>query len=456
MSAADKFREVFWRGYLDQVYEERIKDSGAIGLDRVRPSAFQRSRDEQIGIISRKARAGSYKFTAYKEKLISKGKDKPPRVISIPTVRDRIVLRALCDLLAEVFPDRRLELPQLTIESLSSALSSERFTEYVKIDLENFYPSVPHVLLLRSLRSKVRKKEILDLIQRAIENPTISSGKKGGEAPKEIRGVPQGLSISNILAEISLTSIDDAFGKDGSIWYKRYVDDILILASAGKGREIGNRVVLALRGLGLKPHPFDKDDSKSRVGNLNEPFSFLGYKIVGNSISIRRESVLRFESSLAGIFTSYRHRLSSATSPQRRERIFANFVWRLNLRLTGCVFKERRLGWVFYFSQINDTSCLRAVMNTLDSLLNRFGLESRVRPKSLIKVLYESRRRQTDTHKYIPNFDIMTVDEKRDILFMRLPRHRVERMTDEQIELAFERSMSAATRELEADLSSVS
>ncbi|CAM4123126.1 reverse transcriptase domain-containing protein [Bordetella muralis] len=456
MSAAKEFRDIFWFGNLGKIYEDRVKDSGAIGLDRVRPGGFQKSKDEQLKIVSRKVLAGSYKFTPYKEKLISKGKGKFPRVISIPTVRDRIVLRGLCDLLAVVYPDRRLELPQLTIGSLSEALRSGEYSEYVKIDLKDFYPSIPHDLLLRSIKRKIRKKEIVDLILRAVENPTVPSGRKGTGAERELRGVPQGLSISNILAEIALTTIDRLFGGNGQCWYKRYVDDILILTPAAKGRQIGDAVISALKSLGLEPHPFDKDDSKSKVGSLTESFSFLGYQVTNGSISIRRESVLKFESSLAGIFTSYRHNLATANTKEKRDRALSRFIWRLNLRLTGCIFKERRLGWVFYFSQINDTSCLRAVMNTVDSLLLRFALNSKVCPKSLIKVLYESRRRQTEMHRYIPNFDVMDVGQKRKILLMRLPKHRVRRMSDEQVEMAFDRNISIAIRELEADLASVS
>lgn len=456
MSAAKEFRDIFRFGNLGKIYEDRIKDSGAIGLDRVRPMSFQKSKDEQLKIVSRKVLDGSYRFTPYKEKLISKGKGRPPRVISIPTVRDRIVLRGLCDLLTIVFPDRRLELPQITIESLSHALRSGEYAEYVKIDLKDFYPSIPHDLLLRSIKRKIRKKEIVDLIQRAVENSTVSNGRRVAGSERELRGVPQGLSISNILAEIALTTIDRLFGESEKYWYKRYVDDILVLAPAGRGREIGDAIILALENLGLEPHSFDKEDSKSKVGSLIESFAFLGYQVANGSISIRRESVLKFESSLAGIFTSYRHNLTRANTKEKRDRALSKFIWRLNLRLTGCIFKERRLGWVFYFSQINDTSCLRAVMNTVDSLLKRFALHSKIRPKSLIKVLYESRRRQTERHRYIPNYDGMDVGQKRKILLLRLPKYQVVRMSDEQIEMAFDRSISIAIRELEADLVSVS
>ena len=42
---------------------------------------------------------GTYAFSKYKQKLISKGAGKAPREISIPTTRDRVALRALSDFL---------------------------------------------------------------------------------------------------------------------------------------------------------------------------------------------------------------------------------------------------------------------------------------------------------------------------------------------------------------------
>jgi RNA-directed DNA polymerase len=56
-------------------------------------------------ILKKKCLDGSYGFSPYVETLKSKGKGKHPRVIAIPTVRDRIVLLALKELLFKMFPD---------------------------------------------------------------------------------------------------------------------------------------------------------------------------------------------------------------------------------------------------------------------------------------------------------------------------------------------------------------
>ncbi len=456
VSAARIFKRTFLARNLRRLYNDRIKATGAIGLDRTRPANLEPILSAELEVVARKVGSGTYAFTAFKEKLISKGQGVPPRVVSIPTARDRIVLRGLCDFLGAVFPEAALALPQVAIDSLSSAMSSGKYAEYIKIDLKNFYPSIPHPVLFRALKKRIRKPEILALLESAIRTPTVPEirGSKGGKP--NLVGVPQGLAISNLLAEIALLSIDAPFKTRGDIWFNRYVDDILILTPAGASKAVADEVIAALTALGLTPHPPGASGSKSKIAPLTEPFTFLGYEIAGGSINIRRESVLRFESSLASIFTGYRHRLLRAKNPSEKVAAIDLCRWRLNLRITGCVFEGRRLGWVFYFSQITSTDRLRGVNRTIEALLDRFTLTGHIRPKSLIKTYYESKRKNKLSHAYIPNFDTMSIDEQRDILSLLLGSARIVKLSDKRVSELFRMRISAAVRELEADLSGAS
>lgn len=456
MTAARVFRRVFSPRGLRKIYFDHIRSKSAIGIDRVRPSRLEPHLKSELALISSKAQAGSYKFTAFKERLISKGQAKPPRVISIPTARDRITLRGLCQFLGEVFPSAKLELPHVAIESLRVALAAGKFTDFVKLDLENFYPSIPHSILFRALKRKIRKPEILAVLRGAVETPTVPESKGGKGSTPNAKGVPQGLAISNLLAEITLEAIDKEYKSRTDIWYFRYVDDILILTPPGKADSTAKEIADALVALGLKPHPPAHSGSKSKIAPLTTPFTFLGYEVDNSKISIRHESVLKFESSLASIFTSYRHRLIRATKPAEKDQAIALCRWKLNLRITGCIFEGKRLGWVFYFSQITTTARLRAVGHTVEALLKRFGLVGIIRPKSLIKAHYESRRKNKESHGYIPNFDTMTVAEKREILSILLGAHRIAKISDKRVGELFTMRIAMAVRELEADLAGLS
>lgn len=455
-SAARSFNRQFNFKNLKNIYFDKIKESGAIGIDRVRPSSFENNYKDEISLVVRKVANGNYKFTAYKEKLISKGAYSYPRQISIPTVRDRITLRALCNALTDVFPNAKLSLPQVVIESLKETISLGLHTEYAKIDLKNFYPSIPHALIKKSIKNKIRKKEFRDLIYSAISTPTVSERKGGKGVNKNSIGVPQGLSISNVLAEISLKEIDSEINLIPGIWYKRYVDDILILTPTGRAIEVANAVIKKLESIGLSPHPIGSIESKSKVGSLSENFNFLGYEINNEGVGIKKDSILRFESSLAKVFTAYRHALSNSKNNKDKQRAIAYCQWKINLRITGCIFNGKRMGWVAYFSQVSKTAQFRSVNHTIRKLTKRFGLEEDIRPKSLIKTYYEWQRGDKDSYRYIPNFDSLTIEQQREIVSLWIGVEEASKLSSASVNRMFNYKISSSVKELEQDISGFS
>ncbi|OUG57306.1 hypothetical protein AZZ86_003358 [Klebsiella pneumoniae] len=218
MTASRIFKKSFSEKNLLKIYKERIKESGAIGIDRVRPSKLDTTIKDEVKFISEKVMSGNYKFTAYKEKLISKGANSNPRQISIPTARDRITLRALCECLTGIYPDSRLRLPHKVIDSLKVALASGLYSEYAKIDLRTFYPSIEHSLIINVIKNKIRKKEIRNLIMSSLVVPTVNEFKGSKGVSPNVKGVPQGLAVSNILAEISLSNFDKEINELPNIW----------------------------------------------------------------------------------------------------------------------------------------------------------------------------------------------------------------------------------------------
>ncbi|NYT64739.1 reverse transcriptase [Alcaligenaceae bacterium] len=452
MSASKSFRRRFHAKNLKTIYKERIREARATGLDRMRPANLYKTLDEEISNITRKVEDGSYKFTAYKQKLISKGAGQAPRVLSIPTARDRIVLRALCQVLQDVYPDAIPSIPQATIQEVKTALSSGKFNAFVRLDLRNFYGSIVHAQLQKQIKKRIRKKTLLRLVNIAIQTPTIPEGTSSGDAELNLIGIPQGLSISNQLAEITIRHVDNIFNKKADIAYFRYVDDILILVAADQAEAVAIEAMALLKLHDFEPHDPKVPNSKSRIGKFSEPFSFLGYQIDNGKLSVRPESIHKLESALAAVLTNHRYRMTNARTHGERDAIIKLTNWRLNLKITGCIFEGVRRGWVFYFSQIDETTRLRALQYTVVSLLERFGAVSVIRPKSFLKAFYESRRTDKISHRYIPNFDVMDVSEKRDILALFVGDRRASSLSEKRVEQLFNMRIRHAVKELEADL----
>ncbi|WP_171251105.1 RNA-directed DNA polymerase, partial [Acinetobacter baumannii] len=113
-----------------------------------------------------------------------------------------------------------------------------------------FYPSIDRKILLKKIRSKIRNKYFSNLLLDAL-NPS----KK-----EFISGVPQGLSISNILAHIYLIPLDKKLTSQFNIKYFRFVDDILILLDMRDKNYIIEILEKEFSKLKLEIHPI-KDEN---------------------------------------------------------------------------------------------------------------------------------------------------------------------------------------------------
>jgi hypothetical protein len=169
---------------------------------------------------------------------------------------------------------------------------------------------------------------------------------------------------------------------------------------------------------------------------------------------VRKSSIINFESSLVEAFTEYKHRLRIAKTPAEKEIALQRFRWALNLKITGCIYKDQRFGWVFYYSQINDLSVLRRIDNTVCMLFVRFKIAIPPNPKRLLKAFYESKRTDKESHWYIPNYDEMRVPKMR--TFLTGIGHKVDALPDQEVEFTFHRLVRYATRSLEKDIANVS
>lgn len=97
--------------------------------------------------------------------------------------------------------------------------------------------------------------------------------------------------------------------------------------------------------LKLEIHPIKDENSKSKISYLSNGFDYLGYNYRNEEFSIRDSSINNLRNSIVECFTSYRYATSS------RKNI--NFLlWRLNLKITGCIDNGKSKGWLFFFFTI--------------------------------------------------------------------------------------------------------
>lgn len=390
------FESFFSEENLARIFDERFKDAKFIGLDGMSATSVEVELDDVVETAAKKVRAGRYRFTRYREKLILKNHRKPPRQIAIPTVRDALVLRALCDYLAEFFEDCRMRPPHDLIKRLATAASTAMpDDQFLRMDVVNFYPTIVHDLLLAQLRKRIPDDRALQLVHNAIATPT------GFDEPAtRTVGVPQGLSISNILSMVYLYDFD--FFCHLNYDYFRYVDDIVVLAKKRSVAEVHAQIKTYLSDqLRLETHPLEEGGSKTMISDVAAGTEYLGYRVSSTGVSIRDNSYKKMFRAIVGCLRTSR---GTATVEQ--------VLWKLNLIITGCRFESRSVGWVFFFRQSTDMSQFHRMDAFVAKQMGLHGLAHLTdRAKSFVKVYREIRYNREAT-SYIPDFDNFTLADK--------------------------------------------
>ncbi len=396
---AEAFDFAFSKEYLTYAYDLSVGLKRVRGVDGVTLRIFEENKEKEIKNISEKVRNGTYRFTPYLEVLKPKGRGKSPRILSTPTVRDKLTLFCLKDFLQYLYDN---EIPRFHpnehISRLCNILKkNSRVKYYYRGDLKDFYPSIPREKLIQKLKEKSNYEPFIKLISSSLKTPTKPISAKGPEQS----GVPQGLSISNILADIYLLDLDIGLKKSGA-FCGRFVDDIVF---AGDPFSLFKAYVFLRFWLWKKGLTLSKD--KSGFGNFKEGIDYLGYHIKHQNpddlvyVGVRTSSQLKLIDSLCGLVTSYKHSQDT------------KHLQRLNRRITGVIWKNKKYGWLFYFSELNDLSILRRFDSIISELKERTSINNYDFKKFTNSYW---RIKKGKWGNYVTNFDEYTIDEMKDYL----------------------------------------
>lgn len=452
MSIAHKFREMCSLKNLAKVAKDVCRRTVA-GIDGIKGRRFIASgANEKIQRILASLKQGGHRFSRYRERLIVRGADREPRVISIPTIKDAIVLRILMKAIHAGFPGGATPMAFVIVRKVVQTLKKGEFGAFVRLDIRNFYPSINHNILLTTLGKKLRNPSIMSIVREAIKTPTVPSGKSGKKIPPKEKGVPQGLSISNILANIYMLEFDRRWKNRQDCAYFRYVDDILIFCRDGEEKKIKEEILAGARDICMEIH--DDDSEKSKTGRVaGQGFSYLGYtfriKHDGKvAVGARKAAMSKIRQSIINILTAY------ARSDQRN---INHLLWCINLRITGCRFDGKWLGWMHYYSQM-DISVAIELDKFVRKILRapRFNVQDGLEVKSFVRVLREVRASSEagkGKKRDIPDFDDenkWTPEEKRKLL--REVFSFKKQVSDEKLDRVFRAKIFRHVKQLQRDM----
>ena len=131
------------------------------------------------------------------------------------------------------------------------------------------------------------------------------------------------------------------------------------------------------------------------------------------------------------------------------------FIWRLNLRITGCILDSQKYGWLFYYSQLTDLSILFHLDWFVGHLFSRYGFD---RPKDIKRFIrsYHEITKNISRSSYIINADRYSFEEKAEILSEIYNQRNFNKNDARTVDSLFKATMFKEVQRLEYDIQNFS
>jgi group II intron reverse transcriptase/maturase len=276
---------------LAHAYAKCRSNKGAPGVDGQDFAEIEAYGVERwLGELALALRNETYQPDPIRRVFIPKANGKL-RPLGISTVRDRVCMTAAtlvlepifeADLPPEIYAYRAGRNAQQAVIEVTEQLYRGH-PDVVDADLADYFGSIPHADLMKSVARRVVDRRVLHLIKMWLEcavEETDDRGRKTRttEARDNHRGIPQGSPISPLLANLYMRRFVLGWKKLGlerrlGARLVTYADDLVILCRKGKAEE----ALLHLREI-MGKLKLTVSEEKTRICKVPEgEFGFLGY-----------------------------------------------------------------------------------------------------------------------------------------------------------------------------------
>ncbi len=366
------------KGEVWAAYTHVKANQGAAGVDRQTIAQFETRLKDNLYRIWNRMSSGSYFPPPVRSVAIPKASGTGVRLLGIPTVSDRIaqavVKKRFESVVDPLFhPDSYGYRPK---KSAAEALgvARRRCWEYdwvLDLDVEKFFDTVPHDLVLRAVRKHARERWVVRYIERWLTSPRALAD---GTVIPSTRGTPQGGVVSPVLANLLLHYVFDEWMRRHypHCPFERYADDIVIhcLTEAG-ARELWSALAARFEECGLKLNAAKTQvvyckDSNRRGSYPTIRFDFLGY-------TFRPRKAVQGKT--GNPFTSFSPAISRTATTRVRAQIRN---WKLSHWMSATLYDVARWcnprirGWLEYYGHYGSAAARAAVIWPVTTALLRW------------------------------------------------------------------------------------
>jgi RNA-directed DNA polymerase len=305
--AARKDRKQRFTALLHHVYAvERLRESyfrlrreATPGIDGETWRHYGEKLEENLQNLSERLKRGAYRARPVQRAYIPKA-DGRQRLIGVPVLEDKIVQRAVAEVMGAIYeqdflgfsygfrPERSAH---QAIDALSVGIMTKKVSWVLDADIRGFFDTLDHGWLVKFVEHRIGDRRIIGLIWKWLRAGVLEEEKR---IQKEV-GTVQGGSISPLLANIYLHYVFDLWVRQwrkkqaqGEVIVVRYSDDFIV---GFQHRHEAERFLVdlheRLRRFGLELHPdktrilefgrFARENRNRRGEGKPETFNFLGF-----------------------------------------------------------------------------------------------------------------------------------------------------------------------------------
>jgi len=359
---------------LQEAYDMAKKNAGAPGIDGVTFEAIEESGVEGfLQQIKDELITGTYRPMPARRKEIPKDGGTKVRVLSIPSIRDRVVQGALKLILEPIFeadfqPGSYGYRPKRTAHEAVHRVAqgiAEAKTKIIDLDLRAFFDNVQHSMLMDKVARRVRDDQVMKLLKMILK----ATGKKG---------VPQGGVISPVLSNLYLNEVDRMLERAKEVTrnreytrleYARFADDLVVLVDSHPKHDWLVKAVTKRIREEFAKLKVEINEEKSRIVDLgkNESFGFLGFEFrqVRGRKGRRRPQFIPKLKKRTALLAKLREIFRRYMSQPVKE-----LIEQINPILRG---------WVNYFAIGNSSRCFHFVQRWVEKKIRRHMMRVRKR-----------------------------------------------------------------------------
>jgi len=292
---------------LHHVYDiERLRSAyralerhAAAGVDGETWQRYGEDLEANLVDLSERLKRGAYRAKPVRRAFIPKA-DGRMRPLGVPTLEDKIVQRAVVEVLNAIYeadflgfsygfrPGRN---QHNALDAVVVGIQDRKVNWVLDADLRSFFDTLEHEWLVKFVEHRIADRRVVRLIQKWLSAGVLEDG----ERMRRAEGTVQGGSISPLLANLYLHYVFDLWVHQwrerqarGDVIVVRFADDFVM---GFQHRHEAERFLAELRErfakFGLELHPdktrllefgrFAAENRRSRGDDKPETFDFLGF-----------------------------------------------------------------------------------------------------------------------------------------------------------------------------------